>query len=85
MINEAKQKEQEKPEIKDKIAKETVNKELKEKEKKEMILTPISDEKAEKGKVVQQKEEQNKVYTATCNIYIHFSKHFINTWTFGIK
>ncbi|XP_020290224.1 DNA ligase 1-like isoform X2 [Pseudomyrmex gracilis] len=60
LINEAKQKEQEKPEIKDKIAKETENKELKEKEKKEVILTSISDEKTEKGKV-QQKDEQNKV------------------------
>ncbi|GAB1859095.1 hypothetical protein CAJAP_00089 [Camponotus japonicus] len=60
LINEAKQKEQEKPEIKDKIAKETENKELKEKEKKEVILTPISDAEIDKPKEVD-KEEQNKV------------------------
>ncbi|XP_029676858.1 DNA ligase 1-like isoform X1 [Formica exsecta] len=60
LINEAKQKEQEKPEIKDKTAKETENKELKEKEKKEVILTPISDEEIGKTKEID-KEEQNKV------------------------
>lgn len=56
MINEAKQKEQEKLEIKD--IKETENKELKEKE---MILTSISDEETGKEKEVQE-EEQNKVH-----------------------
>lgn len=61
MINEAKQKEQEKPEIKDKTAKETENKELKEKEKKEIILKPVSDEETDKAKEAQ-KEEQNKVF-----------------------
>lgn len=65
LINEAKQKEQDKPEIKDKIAKETENKELQEKEKKEVILTPISflhlSEEISKAKEVQ-KEEQTKVY-----------------------
>ncbi|XP_029168863.1 DNA ligase 1-like [Nylanderia fulva] len=60
LINEAKQKEQEKPEIKDKTAKETENKELKEKEKKEVILTPISDVEIDKAKELD-KEEQNKV------------------------
>lgn len=61
LINEAKQKEQEKPEVKDKIAKETENKELKEKEKKEVILTSISDEGIDKAKEPQ-KEEPSKVY-----------------------
>ncbi|XP_011707562.1 PREDICTED: DNA ligase 1-like [Wasmannia auropunctata] len=60
LINEAKQKEQEKPEVKDKIAKETENKELKEKEKKEVILTSISDEEIGKAKEPP-KEEQSKI------------------------
>lgn len=61
LINEAKQKEQDKPEVKDKTAKETENKELKEKEKKEVILTSISNK--EIGKVKEsQKEEQSKVH-----------------------
>ncbi|XP_012218353.1 nucleolar protein 58-like [Linepithema humile] len=59
LINEAKQKEQETPEIKDKTVKETENKELKEKEKKEVILTPISNEEISTAKELQ-KEEQNK-------------------------
>lgn len=61
LINEAKQKEQEAPEIKDKTVKETENKELKEKEKKEVILTPISNEEISTAKELQ-KEEQNKVH-----------------------
>lgn len=67
LINEviAKQKDQEKVEIKDKVAKETENKELKEKEKKEVILTPISDEnittEIEKEKILKEEEEQPKV------------------------
>ncbi|XP_076634730.1 uncharacterized protein LOC143348429 [Colletes latitarsis] len=46
LINEAvaKQKDPEKVEIKDKVAKETENKELKEKDTKEIILVPISNE-----------------------------------------
>ncbi|XP_071579293.1 uncharacterized protein [Temnothorax nylanderi] len=60
LINEAKQKEQDKPEVKDKIAKETENKELKEKEKKEVILTSSSDEEIAEAKEPQ-KEEQSKV------------------------
>lgn len=71
LINEAKQKEQEKPEIKDKIAKETENKELKEKEKKEVILTPISDIEIDKAKEID-KEEQNKVYLHVHNIAVNF-------------
>ncbi|KAL0123219.1 hypothetical protein PUN28_007670 [Cardiocondyla obscurior] len=60
LINEAHQKGQDKPEIKDKIAKETENKELKEKEKKEVILTSISNEEIGKAKELQ-KEDQSKV------------------------
>lgn len=61
LINVAKQKEQEKLEVKDKTAKETENKELKEKGKKEVVLTSISDEEIGKAKE-SQKEEQSKVY-----------------------
>jgi uncharacterized protein YegL len=70
LINEAKQKEQEKPEIKDKTAKETENKELKEKEKKEVILASISNEEINKVNEVQ-KEEENKVYYSLCNFYLY--------------
>ncbi|KAG7210557.1 hypothetical protein KM043_012077 [Ampulex compressa] len=63
LINEAvaTQKEQEKPEIKDKVAKETENKELKEKDKKEVVLTPISDEEGTKEKELPKEEEHTKV------------------------
>ena len=57
MINDAINKEQEKPEIKDKFAKETENKELKEKESKEVILTPILNEEPEKEKEIENVDE----------------------------
>lgn len=74
LINEAKQKEQEKPEIKDKTVKETENKELKEKEKKEVILTPISDGEIGKAKEMD-KEEQNKVY-----LHLHNCSNFLSSF-----
>lgn len=57
----------EKVEIKDKIVKDTENKELKEKDKKDVILTPISNELTNKEKE-HQKEEQSKVILKS-NIY----------------
>lgn len=77
LINEAKQKEQEKPEVKDKTAKETENKELKEKEKKEVILTSISDEEITKAEEPQ-KEEQGKVY-------LYFIAFYIALKSFGLQ
>lgn len=62
LINEAKQKEQEKAEIKDKTIKETENKELKEKEKKEVTLTPVTNGEMDKPPEEAQKEEQSKVH-----------------------
>lgn len=56
----AKEKDLEKPEIKDKVAKETENNELKEKNKKDIILTPISNDEMPKETAVEEKEEANK-------------------------
>lgn len=64
LINEVavKEKDQEKPEIKDKVAKETENKELKEKDNKDVVLTPIISDNLETEKKVEKKAEiSNKV------------------------
>ncbi|XP_012271744.1 uncharacterized protein PF11_0207 [Orussus abietinus] len=52
-----KEKEFEKVEIKDKVAKETENKELKEKDKKEVVLTPIIDGNSSKEEEPEVKDE----------------------------
>lgn len=57
-----KDKDQEKPEIKDKVAKETENKELKEKDNKDVVLTPIISDNLETEKKVEKKADiSNKV------------------------
>ncbi|XP_011304765.1 uncharacterized protein DDB_G0286299 [Fopius arisanus] len=61
LINDAKDKDQDKIEIKDKVAKETQNKELKEKNQKEIILEPVNNEVVDEPEVPEIKEEIKKV------------------------